>query len=185
MAVATYTASEVNALKCHVGGINVVRSRFVAPTVQAGGVAAVTTLSVSDVILLLRLPHGATLIDWKIQGGIIGCTSSVWSLGFQGNVVDAISGKSHSTGTLAAGISLTEGGCWQAFNPVFPSASASLSGSLVNAPLWSSMPAALPLKISLSDDATPRWVWIQALPGGSSTTGTCSLNFTAFYTTGE
>jgi len=173
--MATFTSTEINALKNNPFGANHVRARW---TATAG------SFTVSDVVLMARLPNGATLIDWKVTGGTAGKASTVWTMGFQGSVIDAISDASLTADSLALGISLTGSGVGSAWAPIFPSASASLSGSLVNPPLWTSPRAVLPLKISLSDDATPRYVWIQMSPRGS-TTATTSLQLIITYLMGE
>lgn len=166
MAVTT-TASELNPLKANHVGVNYVRSRYIG------------ACTVSDIVLLARLPSGATLIDWKIQGGNANAASTgSYKLGFQTGFADAISGNSLTENALHAAISLTSGGAGGAYL----TSSWSVSASIM---VPASAANVVPLKFSVSDDAVNRFNWIQATALGASTTGTHSLIFSIWYTVGE
>ena len=119
-------------------------------------------LSVSEIALLARVPNHATIHSIILSGGTTGNTTGTWSLGFQSAIVDQIHGASLTTNSLAAAISLTSSAIY--IQPV------------VGGPMY-------PIRVSLSDDAVPQWVWIQASVAGSVTaTTTSSLNLTVSYT---
>ena len=149
--MATFTASEMHGgLKMNHTGINTAQSHLHA------------ALSVSEVAFLARIPNHATIHNLMISGGTTGNTTGTWSLGFATAVVNARSGASLTTNSLAAAISLTS--------------SAIYIQPIVGGPMY-------PIEVSLSDDAVPQFVWIQASVLGSVTaTTTSSLRLTVQYT---
>ena len=179
MATQTLTCSEVTPLKASPRAPNYVPSRL--------KVLPATSLSVNDIILLARLPNGATLYDWVLAGGCSGAVAAKpgTSTGFQvgcktaDGVVDAISGKSITASSLHANAILGTSGI---SGSRFLNTPFSISASLIEAPVYPGF--CIPFKLSLSDGATPQWVWIQAI-AGSSMTGTTTLNFSMIYTVGD
>lgn len=166
--MATYTASEVNGGRSVHAGLNVVRSRFVG------------ALTVSEVCLLARIPHGATLVDWKVVGGNANAASTgSYKIGISPFAVDAIRGGASLTeAALHSGLSLTSGGMGGAYM----SSSWSVSASIMVPNFAANV---LPLKISVSDDAAQRYVWLAATAAGASITGTHSLDAVIFYIMGD
>jgi hypothetical protein len=153
--MATFTATEINALKHLHGAYNVVRSRFVAGS---------GSLTVSDVVLMTRIPDGATVIDWRLIGGTAGVTSATWSVGIQGSNIDAISGASLTAGSLHSAASLTSGGIAGSHYVTNYAATAdsTITASVVTTTVTvSGTPPSpiVPFKISLSDGAQPKYVW--------------------------
>jgi hypothetical protein len=178
--MATFTATEINALKHLHGAYNVVRSR---------AVAAANGFTVSDVFLMTRIPNGATVIDWRLIGGTAGVTSATWSVGLQGSVVDAISGNSLTADSLHAGVSLTAGGIGGShyITNTAATADATITDSVVTVTVTVSgnRPSpVVPFKVSLSDGAQPKHVWLQISPSGSLT-GSTSLQMVVSYLLGE
>jgi hypothetical protein len=175
--MATFTASEINALKRNHAGINMVRSRI--------GIAS-GSLTTSDVVLMVRVPSGATVIDWWVNGGIgIDGGTGTWKLGVQGSHTDAISGNALSDDTLYAAMSLTTSGIFRAGVAFNYSVSATVTNSVAQATVNSARPGLMPFKISLSDGAMPQWVWLQLTNSSGSTTATCSLQMTVLYIVGQ
>lgn len=164
--MATFTATEINPLKGLHTGENVVRSRFTG------------SLTVSEVLLLARIPNKAVVSDWYISGGLTGATTGTWKIGFQGTVVDAIRGATLTDDSLHAGVSLTSSG----FGGAHVVTNYSVSASVI---VSTRAPAIMPLKISLSDDAANQFVWLQGLFTAGSQTGTHSINFVVKYILGE
>lgn len=165
--MATFTASEINPLKgLHVGE-NVVRSRFTG------------SLTVSEILLLAKIPNHAVVTDWIMSGGMTGQTTGTWKVGFQGTVVDSIRSATLTEDSLHAGLSLTSSGYGGAYiiGPVSVSAS---TGVVPTRPT-----ACMPLKVSLSDGANPQYVWMQGMFTAGSQTGTHSINFLVKYVIGE
>ncbi len=153
--MATVTASEVNPLRAQHNAENVVRSRYQG------------VISVSDVVLLARIPNRAVLTGWHLSGGTGGISTGTWSLGFASTVVDPITGASFASNGLHPAISLTSSGFADSFGQ---------SGI--------GTPRCAPTQISLSDQNNPQWVWVQASPLGSLTASTTSsLNFIVRYMT--
>lgn len=166
--MATFTATEINPLKgLHVGE-NIVRSRFTG------------SLTVSEVLLLARIPNHALVTDWYISGGMTGQTTGTWKIGCPAvpAVIDAIRGISITENSLHAGISLTSSGFGGAF---LGNAEVSLSASVA---AGGRPPAIMPFKVSLSDDVIPQYIWIAGVFSGSQT-GTHSINFLVKYLMGE
>ncbi len=164
--MATFTASEVNSMRAVHAGVNAVRAYFEG---------SVTT---SEVILLAKIPHGATLLDWRITGGTaVDGGTGTWKIGFQGSVIDAISGNSLTDDSLHAGLSLTAGGCGGAYL-----ANWSVSASIMVA---SRSRLNLPIKISVSDDAVNRFVWMQGLLTSASGTATTTMHIVVEYIMGD
>jgi hypothetical protein len=153
--MATFTASEYNPLKANHIGVNVVRSRFTG------------SLTVSEVLLLARIPNHAVVMDWRISGGQVASASTgTWKIGVQGTVVDHISGSTLTDDSLHAGVSLTASGA---------------GGALDRANTSNKCP----FKVSLSDDAATQFIWIAGLYTAGSFTGTHSINFVVEYVMGE
>lgn len=153
--MATFTASEVNPLRAQHNAENVVRSRW-------QGVC-----SVSEVVLLARIPNRAVLTGWYLTGGTGGISTGTWSLGFAATIVDPITGASFTADSLHSAISLTASGFASSF---------AQSGV--------GTPRCVPTQISLSDENDPQWVWVRASPLGSITASTTSsLNFLVRYMT--
>jgi hypothetical protein len=93
--MATFTASEINALQgLHVGE-NMVRSHLHA------------ALSVSEVAFLARIPNHAIITEIIFSGGTTGNSTGTWSLGFDKTFVDSNLGASFTVNSIAAAISLT------------------------------------------------------------------------------
>jgi hypothetical protein len=175
--MATFTASEINALKRNHAGINMVRSRI--------GIAS-GSLTTSDVVLMVRVPNGATVIDWWVSGGIaIDGGTGTWKLGVQGSHTDGISGNALGDDTLYAELSLTASGIARAGVAMNYSVSATNSTSVVHGVAASARPGLMPFKISVSDGAIPQWVWLQLTNSAGSTTATCSLQMTVLYIVGQ
>jgi hypothetical protein len=156
--MATFTATEINPMKGIHAGLNVVRSRYTG------------SATVSEVVLLGRVPSGATVIDWRLVGGQTAAASTgTWKIGVQGSVVDAITGATLTDDSLHAGLSMTASGA----------GGATSGGGVANTS------NKIPFKVSLSDDNATRFIWIQGLYTAGSFTGTHSLNFTMMYVIGE
>ncbi len=153
--MATFTATEINPMKGLHTGVNVVRSRY------AG------SLTVSEVLLVARIPNKATVIDWWAAGGQVASASTgTWKVGVQGTVVDAISGATLTEDSIHAGLSITASGAGGR------SDRANTSNKV-------------PFKVSLSDGAANQFIWLTAMYSAGSFTGTHSMNFTVVYTLGE
>ncbi len=184
--MATFTASEINALKRNHTGINVVRSRIVI----ASG-----SLTTSDVVLMARVPNHATVIDWWVTGGVgIDGGTGTWKLGLQGSNVDAISRTSMTDDAMHSGLSLTAGAVARAgvaLNysisvTVSASVSTSFAEGIAHGPAVSNRPDnRMPFKISMSDGAMPQHVWMQLTNSAGSTTATCSLQLVILYLVGQ
>ncbi len=160
----TYTASEVNPLKAVHTGLNVVRSRYEVATTAA-------TLTVSDLILLARIPNKATVYEWRLAGGCGAAASTgTWKLG-----VNVPTAANSLVNPINSGASLTDDALHAAM-------------SLTTAAVYSSYAAAatnIPFKVSLSDDNTQQYIWIVATTNAGSFTGTTSLQFDVKYVVGE
>ena len=172
-ALSTATASEINPLKeIHVGP-NVVRSRITWGSLSA---------TVSDVLLLARIPNGATVYDWTLWGGASGATSptsGTYKVGVRGTVVDAISGATLTEDSLFGLASITGSGVVRGGISTF---NLTVSSSII----VGGRPGNLfPFKVSLSDDAANQFIWISAVVNEISATGTTSLNFMCWYLVGE
>jgi len=163
--MATFTASEVNALRSIHAGLNVVRSRFTG------------SATVSEVVLLAKIPNKATVIDWKLSGGLTGATTGTWKIGFQGTVVDTVRNLTLTDDSIHPGASLTSSGV----------CGANLANWSVSASIMVASRAAMvtPFRISLSDDAANQWAWMQGLFTAGSQTGTHSLDFIVTYIVGD
>ncbi len=147
--MATFTATEINPLKGVHAGTNFVRSRYTG------------SLTVSEVLLLAKIPNKATVFDWVLSGGSVGSASTgTWKIGVQGTVVDSIRGYTLTEDSLHAGVSIT--------------ASGAARGTTL-----------LPFKVSLSDDAVNQFIWLTAMYSAGSFTGTHSINFGVEYVVGE
>lgn len=153
--MATVTASEVNPLRAQHNAENVVRARYQG------------VVSVSDVVLLARIPNGAVLTGWHLSGGTGNISTGTWSLGFRTTVIDPITEATFTADSLHSGISLTASGFADSFGQ---------SGI--------GTPRCAPTRISLSEQNDPQWVWVRASPLGSLTASkTSSLNFIVRYMT--
>lgn len=172
-ALGTATATEINPLKqIHVGP-NVIRSRITWGSLSA---------TVSDILLLARIPNHAVVYDWMLAGGASGATaptSGTFKLGVQGTVVDAISGSTLTDDSLHLGISITGSGVCRAGVHNFNTISASVVLETV------SPGNRTPFKVSLSDDAATQFIWITGTINAISATETASLNFMVWYISGE
>lgn len=158
MAVTTYTASEVAALKqVHVGE-NVVRSRIViTPTTSSGG-----TLTVSSIVYLARIPNKAVLTDAVLIGGSTGAGEGTWNLGVRDPngssfPVNPITGISCSDNAFMAGVTLSAGGIARI--------------GTTN----------IPYQVSVSDGAASQFHWLVATAILGSGTATVSLQIIAKY----
>ena len=168
MTANTFTASQVGALLQLHAGPNIVRGR-IKPT-------AASSLSASDVLLMVQIPNHATVVDWWCRGGIASSTTFKISVGIQPGtaqssgsipiVVDTIKGTSLTSDTLCAAVSLTT----------------SAVGGYGR--LQSTMNTAVPFRVSISDDHPQQWCWLTATCGGS-TTGSSSLEFVVTYLMGQ
>lgn len=141
MAVRTSTASSQTATpKAQHIGVTVARSTF-----TLDGAASTTA---SDVVLLVKIPNGAVIVDGYIQGSSAGA-GDVWKVG-----TAADDNCCSSTITLSA------------------------TGQLVRF----GGATTLPFKVSLSDDAEPKWTWLKAenISVGSSST-TLSMACVVYY----
>ena len=176
--MATFTASEVNALKRHYIGINVVRSRI--------GIAA-GSLTTSDVVFMVRVPNHATVIDWWVTGGIaIDGSTGTWKCGLNGSNVDSISNASMTDDSLYAQLSLTAGAVARAGVTLNYSISATVSTSVAHGPATAARPGGImPFRLSMSDDVIPQYRWIQLTNSAGSTTATCSLQMVVLYLVGQ
>lgn len=146
MAAVTFTSSEVIPVRRDTIGENVVYSRIK----QAG-------LSVSDIVLLAKVPNHAIVIDGYLTARGTGITTGLWKIGVQGTVVDTLSGATLTSDTLHAGASLTASGLAR-FTTSF-----------------------LPFQVSFSDDAASQFIWIQGTFSAGSGTATQSLGFVLKY----
>ena len=175
MAARTFTASvmgtgaDIASMKYIHAGLNVVRSKLQVPIASS--------LTASDVLLMVRLPNRATVVDWYCRGGVAASTTYILSVGIQAAtgsasaggppiVVDDINTVSMTSDSIAAVVSLTTG------------------NATGFARLGSSVNQGLPFRISISDDWAQQWCWMQATCGGS-TTGSHSLQFVVSYIVGE
>lgn len=143
----TFTASLHNAtVKSLHTGVQHVSSNL--PAVGATGTA-------SSVFLLVKVPHGAKIVDWRLAA-TCGSATNTFKLG-----------TSASESALSTTFSLSG------------SASTELNHS-VHTPDTSARIALLPAHVSLSDDREPRWVWIQAV-AVVDICATASMHFDLWY----
>jgi hypothetical protein len=162
MAVTTYTASEINALKTQHAGPTVVRSRIViTPTTSSGG-----TLTASSVVFMARIPAGAILYDGYVTGGSAGSGEGTWNVGIRSGdgsttyPVNPISGLSISDNSLVAAGTLS-------------------TGSILR--FSSAARGTLPYQVSCSDGDPYQYHWITVTAVLGSGTATVSLNLIAHY----
>jgi len=163
--MATFTASEINALKAVHVGENVVYSRFE------------DSVTVSEIVLLARIPNGAIIDEWRLTGGtaVDGATGT-WKIGFYPTVVDHYTGNSLSDVGLHATASLTASGLVGS-NIVTYSVSASI--------MVATRAVAVPIKVSMSDDVVPQYTWIGAKLASASGTATTNMQFMVKYRVDE
>ena len=144
--MATFTASqnESEVRATHIG-VNVVLARA----------DIATTGTASSVVLLVKVPNKAVIVDymWCVDDG---GADNTWDLGFA---------------NPAAGSTLTQSS--------LRSALSSTAGTHVNG----SNPT-LPYRISLSDDAVQQWIWVAATCA-VAISASAHHKFTLFYTMGE
>ena len=144
--MATFTASqnqsEVRAVHA---GVNVVRARA----------DIATTGTASSVVLLVKVPNKAVIVDymWYVDDG---GADNTWDLGF----VNPASGSTLTQSSLRSALSSTSG--------------THVHGSNLT----------LPYRISLSDDAVQQWIWVAAT-SAVAISASAQHKFTLFYTMGE
>jgi hypothetical protein len=162
MAVTTYTASEINALKAQHAGPTVVRSRIViTPTTSSGG-----TLTASSVVFMAKIPAGAILYDGYLTGGSAGSGEGTWNVGIRKGdggttfPVNPISELSISDNSLVAAGTLS-------------------TGSILR--FSSAARGTLPYQVSCSDGDANQFHWIVVTAVLGSGTATVSLNLIAHY----
>lgn len=133
----TYTASDQSAQP---------RMKETGAVVAMGRYQSTTTLSVSDIVFMVKVPHGSTIIDGYISGTIdnAGTIVKLGIIAGAGTLVD----NNLFTGTLSATAVITR-----------------FTGT------------SLPIKVSLSDDAVPRFAWL-TLTVNTNASLTVSSSFT-------
>jgi len=150
--MATLTASAI-------GNTNIKRVHTGDQTVAFDYRHAVNTITVtaSSRFLLAQIPHGATIKDFYIHGAVGAAGELTAKIGLQipegstsGSVTQTESALLGET-TLSAGVALRPGGA-------------------------AGVPK-LPFKLSLSDEAIPRYAWVTAVnvAGWNSTSGSVVL----------
>lgn len=111
-----------------------------------------TCLSVSDILFLAKIPNGATIIDGYLSGTIDSAGSTV-----KVGIVSA--GSSSADNNLLTAVTLSTTSVLQRFNA-----------------------GTLPVRVSLSDDATLQWAWaFMTVITAASITATSSLQFVINY----
>jgi hypothetical protein len=162
MAVTTYTASEINALKAQHAGPTVVRSRIViTPTTSSGG-----TLTASSVVFMAKIPAGAILYDGYLTGGSAGSGEGTWNVGIRKGdggttfPVNPLSDLSISDNSLVAAGTLS-------------------TGSILR--FSSAARGTLPYQVSCSDGEAQQYHWIVVTAVTGSGTATVSLNLICQY----
>ena len=154
--MATFTASLLNAniQRIHTG-INVASSAIGEVTL---------TGTASSVVLLAKIPQGATIIDWHLYIS-------------QGGAVQLVQlGTSASPSGIAAAFSLSETFSTSLSAADFP-------GVKVLNNHRAPKGDRLPVRISLSDDDADGWVWLQ-MELATAIEATLICDFTVFYTMG-
>lgn len=159
--MATFTASEINPLKgVHIGE-NVVHSRFE------------NSVTTSEIVLLARVPNGAIIDSWRLSGGTaVDGGTGTWKIGFSPPITDAYTGASLSEAGLHATASLTSSGLVGSDIVTY-----SVSASIMVA----TRAVALPIKVSMTDGASPAYTWIAATLSSASGTATTTMQFLVKY----
>lgn len=129
-------------------GLNIATARYVATT---------TTLSVSDVIQMLRIPEGATIVDGYI------------------------SGKVSSTTALATVVKVGLGNAVATDDDFLAAATLSSTTKLVRFDGSSGLPYALP---AIAAATYPKWTWLTVTCVSASTTASVSIQVCVTYLTG-
>jgi hypothetical protein len=142
--MATFTASALQVgVKAVHTGVNVVGCRF----------ATTVTMTAASIVKLVRVPNGATIVDWMFYGDDAAANQTVKI------------GTSNTPSGIAAAFSLSQSASAEAS----PSSFRAVMGTL------------LPVRISLSDDVMPKEVWIQMIISIAASES-ADYRFTLFYT---
>lgn len=162
--MATFTASQLNSntKAVHTGVI-----------VAGSALSLSVTGTASSIILLSKVPSGATLLDWWMRIHTGGASQTV-KLGTSASPSGIMSittlSQTYSTSLSGQAIVPTPYGV---FNQGWFRAPGGTAGATTN--------DLMPVRISLSDDAQPREVWIQATLG-VAISASAFLTWTLFYT---
>lgn len=149
MAVNTRTCSDALAfVRSNEIGESVVRTHL------AGALAA--SLTLSDIILIAKIPNQATITDFWMAGIVPG-DATVFKVGVGG------AGATGGTGADDDCVSLL----------------LTLSGTA--AVKRFDQGVQMPYKLSLSDDAEPKWAYLFATLISGTSTATCSIQFVVKY----
>lgn len=150
MAINTRTCSDALAfVRSNETGQSVVKTHL------PGALAA--SLTLSDIILIAKIPHGATVTNFWMAGIVPG-DATTFKVGVGG------AGSSGGTGAdddavISTVVTLSGTAAIQRFNAA----------------------ATMPFKVSLSDDANPRWTYLFATLVAGTSTNTCSIQFVVEY----
>lgn len=144
MAVFTGTASDaLSFVRSNEKGTAMSRTHF-------GGSQLPASFSASDIILICKIPNGATILDFWMAG-IVPSDATIFKVG-----------TAADDDAVAAAFTL--------------SATAAIR-RLGNATGGDAAVATMPFKVSLSDDVNPQWTWLFATRVSGTATTTCSIQF--------
>jgi hypothetical protein len=154
--MATFTASLLNG--------NVVKAHHEGVIAVASNTTLAATATASSILLLARVPHGATLLDY-------------WVKLFTGGVAQTLKlGTSATPSGILALTSLS-----QTYSISTQNIAPTPYGIFNQGMLRHGAGDLLPARISLSDDVVQRWVWVQGTLGVAiSASAFCT--FMLFYT---
>lgn len=142
--MATFTGSETTVVKSSINGVQV----------KYGDVSAVNiTGTASSVFKLVRVPLGATIVDW-MWTGMDGGANQTYKLGLQLPISDT---WTVTESILSSDLSFTGGASHRATN------------------------AKLPVKVTLTDNHVNTYAWVIAT-AAAAISATASHRFTVFYT---
>ncbi len=164
--MATVTASQLSSdAKAVHTGVNVTGSAL----------SIAGTLAASSVILLSKVPNGATLVDWILRFESASVSTQTIELGTSATpsgimTVTTLSHTLSVTSSSGAAVTPTDYGV---FNQGWIRSPGGTSGLQTN--------DLMPVRISLSDDVQPSSVWIQARTG-QDICNSAFFVWTLFYT---
>lgn len=146
--MSTFTASELT---------STVRDMPSGVQQKSSKITIAVTGTASSVVLLAKVPHGATIVDY-IWSTIDGGTNNTWKLGIQYPLLDA-SGSQSTTVTESALQTETANTAGAIFRPLI---------------------GKLPYRVSISDNVTQRWAWVIGVCSAAISASACQ-NFTVIY----
>lgn len=124
---------------------------------KSSKITIAVTGTASSVVLLCKVPHGATIFDY-IWSAIDGGTNNTWKLGLQLPLLD-------STGSQS----------WTVTESALQTETANTGGAI-----YRPLIGKLPLRVSISDNVTQRWAWVIGVCTAAISASACQ-NFTLMY----